>query len=339
MDNGASFADIPGTTGTSYTATAEAGLDLVRYRAVFSNAAGNTPTAAATLTVTQGLAILDAPANETVVVGQKATFTAFATGSTKTTVQWQVSADGGATYSNIAGATKTAYTATRALTPPAKALGAQDGNLYRAVFTNAAGKAVSPAARLTVKYAVTLGAAQKRTVQTGTAVTLVAQSATKVAPTTVQWQSSPDGKAATYTNIAGATGSAYVATAAGTPKFYRAVMVVSGKSVTTKALTLTGALTATVTTQPVAATAAAGKTTFTAAASPKAAVQWQYSTDGGLTYTNAVGSVKTTSAGTTSTSSTLTLTKLTAAQSGRLYRAVFATAAGDTESVAAALTV
>jgi hypothetical protein len=82
------------------------------------------------------------PANQTVTAGQTATFTAAATGSPTPTVQWQVSTDGGVTFSNVSGATSTTLSFTTALS--------QSGNRYRAVFTNSAGTATTTAATLTV---------------------------------------------------------------------------------------------------------------------------------------------------------------------------------------------
>src|SRR5207249_511626 len=54
------------------------------------------------------------PANQTVTAGLTATFTAAATGSPTPTVQWQVSTDGGVTFSNISGATSTTMSFTTA---------------------------------------------------------------------------------------------------------------------------------------------------------------------------------------------------------------------------------
>src|SRR5206468_3785141 len=82
------------------------------------------------------------PTNQTVTAGQTASFTAAATGSPTPTVQWQMSRDGGVTFSNISGATSTSLSFTTALS--------QNGNKYRAVFTNSAGSATTTAATLTV---------------------------------------------------------------------------------------------------------------------------------------------------------------------------------------------
>jgi hypothetical protein len=78
-----------------------------------------------------------------VTAGQTASFSVAASGTPAPTVQWQLSTDGGAQWTTIPGATETTYT-----TPATT--GAQNGDQYRAVFTNAAGTADSNAATLTV---------------------------------------------------------------------------------------------------------------------------------------------------------------------------------------------
>ena len=88
------------------------------------------------------------PTNQTVNAGGTATFMAAASDGnpTPTTVQWQVSTDGGNTFSNIAGATSTTFSFT--------ATAAQNGDEYQAVFSNTAGlSATTSAATLTVKVA------------------------------------------------------------------------------------------------------------------------------------------------------------------------------------------
>src|SRR6266702_859941 len=87
-------------------------------------------------------AVTTSPSSLTITAGQTASFTAAATGTPAPTVQWQVSTDGGVSFSNIAGATLTTLTFTASLS--------QNGNLYQAVFSNSAGSATSSAATLTV---------------------------------------------------------------------------------------------------------------------------------------------------------------------------------------------
>jgi Bacterial Ig-like domain (group 3)/Immunoglobulin I-set domain len=96
-----------------------------------------------TYSVRAGPAVTTQPSSQTVTAGQTASFSVAASGTPAPTVQWQLSTDGGAQWTTISGATETTYT-----TPATT--GAQNGDQYRAVFTNAAGTADSNAATLTV---------------------------------------------------------------------------------------------------------------------------------------------------------------------------------------------
>jgi hypothetical protein len=114
---------------------------------------------------------------------------------------------------------------------------------------------------------------------------------------------------------------------------YRAVFTNAAGTATTTAATLTvnSPTLPTITTQPADQTVAAGQTaTFTAAAtgSPTPTVQWQVSTDGGVTFNNVSGATATTLSFTTALT-----------QSGNRYRAVFTNSAGTATTTAATLTV
>jgi hypothetical protein len=84
------------------------------------------------------------PSGEVVTTGNTAAFTAAASGTPTPTVQWQTdSGTGGATWSNISGATSTTY-----VTGPLTI--ANTGWQYRAIFTNSQGSATTSAATVTV---------------------------------------------------------------------------------------------------------------------------------------------------------------------------------------------
>ena len=83
------------------------------------------------------------PVNVTLNNDSTATFTAAASGSPTPTVQWEFSTNGGASYSNVSGATTTT------LTIP-NVLALQNGTKYRAVFTNANGSVTTTPATMTV---------------------------------------------------------------------------------------------------------------------------------------------------------------------------------------------
>ena len=82
------------------------------------------------------------PVSQTVTRGQTVTFTANASGTPIPGVQWQLSTNGGGSFTNIVGAT--------AKTLSFSTTSRQNGNQYRAVFSNSAGTATTSAATLTV---------------------------------------------------------------------------------------------------------------------------------------------------------------------------------------------
>jgi hypothetical protein len=90
----------------------------------------------------EGPAVFAQPVPQTVDAFETASFSARATGTPWPSVQWQVSTDGGATFSDLEGANAPILAFT--------ALVGDDGRQYRAVFTNASGTAVSDSAALTV---------------------------------------------------------------------------------------------------------------------------------------------------------------------------------------------
>lgn len=137
---GGPFTDISGATSPVLSFTATAAQNGNQYRAVFTNTCGTATTTAATLTVNTAPTVSTNPSSQTVCDGAMASFTAAANGSA--TVQWQVSTNGGGSFSDISGATNTTLTFT--------ASSSQSGNQYRAVFTNSCGTATTTAATLTV---------------------------------------------------------------------------------------------------------------------------------------------------------------------------------------------
>ncbi len=112
------------------------------------------------------------PSAQTVVVGASATFTTAADGLPAPIVQWEVSTNGGTSYTAITGAT----TASLVLSDVTASM---SGELYEAVFTNGEGAATTLAAQLTVAL---VPMANPRTVNvlvgTATSLTLTASDPT-----------------------------------------------------------------------------------------------------------------------------------------------------------------
>jgi hypothetical protein len=233
--NGTNYTNITGATSTSYTiSAAAASQNGYRYRAVFTNSAGSATTTVATLTVQYAPKVTTNPSSKTVNAGQSATFTAAATGSPTPIVQWEVSTDGGNTFSNISGATSTTLTLSATTA-------SQNGYIYKAVFTNSVGSVTTATAKLTVKYAPILGSGPtSQTVTAGQSVTFTASASGNSTPT-VQWQVNTNG-GSSFTNISGATNATLTlssTTATENGYEYRAVFTNSLGSATTTAAILT----------------------------------------------------------------------------------------------------
>ena len=329
VNGGTSWANINGATATTYTTPATTAADLGKlFRAVFTNAVGSAKSASATLTVNDAPNITTQPTSVTVVAGTTATFSAAATGKPTPTVQWQLSANGGTSWTNINGATATTYTTT--------ATSAADlGSQFRAVFSNTVGSATSAAASLTVNSNTTpVVTTQPTSVTVVAGITATFSAAAAGNPTpTVQWQLSANG-GTSWTNINGATATTYITpatTAADHGNLFRAVFSSTVGSATTSAASLRVNFAPSITTQPSKISVLRGNSaTFSASASgnPAPTVQWERSNDAGSTWTNIPGG----------TAATYVFTP-TAADHGILFRAVFTNSVGSATSTAARLTL
>ena len=195
---GKTWTAVAGATSTTLTLTAVKTSSSGRqYRATFKNSTGEATSEAATLTVQSHPAVTKQPTNASVNEGQSATFEATASGSPTPTVQWEVSTDGGGTWSPIEGALSNRLTIV-------SASAAEDGHMFRAVFTNAAGSATTQAALLTV-HAPPVVTQQPSgvTVEVGEDATFEATASGFPTPT-VQWELSTD-EGKTWTAVSGAT--------------------------------------------------------------------------------------------------------------------------------------
>ena len=267
------------------------------------------------------------PVGDVVEAGQSAVFEAAASGTPTPSQRWEVSLNGGGSWSVLAGASSSTLLITNAQTT-------ESGEEFRSVFTNTAGSATSTAATLTVRRApnVTLQPAST-TVEEAQSATFEAAASGFPAPA-VQWEvlSAVGGK---WAPIAGATSGELTIASAKTSenaRQYRAVFTNGAGKATSAAATLTVQKAPAVTKQPASRMVEAGRVaTFEASASgfPTPSVQWEVSSDDGVTWSVMEGA----------TASQLTLASTTTAQSGYEYRAAFTNAAGTVTSQAATLTV
>ena len=150
-DGGATFSDIPGATSTVLNVPSTTlAMNGYEYQAVFSNSCGNATTTVAVLTVISpsSMTVTTQPSKLSVCANTTATFTALASGTPTPAVQWQVSTDAGATFSDIVGATSTTLSFT--------ATAADNGNEYWAIFTSGSSADTSVVAILTINQLPTV---------------------------------------------------------------------------------------------------------------------------------------------------------------------------------------
>jgi IPT/TIG domain len=145
-NGGTLFSDISGATSTTYSFTTAAGDNANQYRAAFANSVGTVDSSPGILTLRTLPTITTQPASTSVHERAVAHFTAAASSYPTPAVQWQVSTNGGTTFSNIARATSTTYSFTTSA--------AENHHRFRAVFTNPVGSTRSAPATLTVTAAV-----------------------------------------------------------------------------------------------------------------------------------------------------------------------------------------
>lgn len=337
--NLANAAPYSGVTTATLTVNPTAlAMNGTAYRCVITGTCAPAATSnCVTLTVNTPIAITSQPSNSTLCAGLQTTFTVAATGTTPT-YQWQESTNGGGTWNNVAngGVYSGVTTATLTLTGVTAGM---SGYQYRCIVNGAATctSANSTAGILTVNTApsITTQPVAATTLCAGNNVTYTV-AANGTAPT-YQWQISTTGAGGPWTNVAnggvysGATTASLTITGVTvgmSGSLYRCV--VSGTcapNATTNNAALTVNTPISITTQPVVTTniCATGSTSFTvAAAGTTPTYQWQISTTGaGGPWTNiANGGVY---GGATTT--TLTLTGITAAMNGSRYRCVVTGAA------------
>jgi hypothetical protein len=139
------------------------------------------------------------PQSVLVTPGADAVFTAAASGAPTPSVQWQQSTDAGSTWVDMPGAT--------AATLSVNATSAQNGNAYRAVFTNAQGSRTTRWGTLSVaaKPSITQQPGSLATPAPGTTFTLTANAGGVPQPA-ADWQVSLDG-GLTWQDISGAQSS------------------------------------------------------------------------------------------------------------------------------------
>ena len=325
---GSTFTNIAGATNASYTTPVLALTDNgTQFRCVVTDSVGSTTSLIATSTVTlANPMITQNPTNDSVYVGQTATFTVAASGG-NLSYKWQSAPSGSSTFTNIAGASGASYTT------PVLAL-SDNGTQFRCIVSNTVGSTTSAAATLTVLLVapvITQNPANASVYSGRTATFTVVATGGGLS---YQWQSAPSGSS-TFANIGGATGSSYtspILTVADNGTQFRCVVTNSVNSATSSAaiVTVTSAVPM-ITQNPSDVSVYSGHTaTFTVAATgPSLTYQWQSAPNGSSTFTNIGGAT-----GTSYTTPVLAL-----ADNGTQFRCVVTSYAAPVSSNAAKLTV
>lgn len=313
-------------TSDSLSLTASSELDQAAVRchitANYDGASHDKYTDSATLTVIFTPVVETSPSDTTLEVGESCSLEVEAIGNSLT-YQWQVSEDGGESYSDLSGQTAAILVLT--------AEAGMNGNYYRCKITNAAGMTYSSAAEITVTEDI-------RTVSPAELSLVEGQSGTfsvnaKSSDISYQWQYSADGL--TWADLRNSDAPRYEILASMSLNGYRYRCVVTNSvgSVTSSAGTLTVVEDTSVTApvisvNPVNVTVDEGQTaTFTVAAEgDDLSYQWQVQKDGGWQ------SVQ----GATGTSYSVVGTRQL---NGSKYRCLVANAAGAVYSLDAILTV
>lgn len=236
------FTNIPGATAGTYTvASTTLAMNGDQFRAVLTNSCGTVNSSAATLTVNSSITITGNPSSVTICEGTNTSFTVAASG-TGLNYQWQVSTNGGGSWTNVVnggvygGATSQTLTITGA-TP------AMNSYQYRAVVSNPpCADGISTAATLTINtFPVITAQPQNTTICEGGNVNFSVTATTGVGVLSYQWQISTNG-GGTYSNIVGATSSSLALTqvTAGANSYrYRVVVTAGCGSVTSNVAILT----------------------------------------------------------------------------------------------------
>jgi predicted secreted protein len=306
-----------------------------QFRAVATNTLGFDTSTAANLTVNSAPAITTQPANQTVITGNTATFTAAASGFPAPVFQWQIYIGGNDTpWANLTdgGDISGSATATLSLSNTTNAL---NGSQYRALASNFVDTAATDTVTLTVLVPAQI------TTQPVNAVVLSGNSATFTVTVTgnpapgFQWYFN---KKLVASNGTSSTLIIANVTSASVGNYTVVVANGIGSPVTSAIATLALGVSPKVTTSPASVTVTVGQSaSFKVAASGTLppTFQWQISTDGGNGWSNLTEG----SGFSGVTSSNLMVNNTTIDQSADQFRALAINAFGTVSSKAATLTI
>ncbi len=328
-DGGLTFNDISGATSATYTIN-NVGLSLSnnKYRVIVTNDCPSTATSlAATLTVTTPPTIVSEPVSQTICAGGNVTFNAQTSGTVQS-YQWQVSEDGGTTFTNIQGANSTTLNLTNVTS-------SMNNQLFH---LNILGCGTTPI--VTSNVVLTVNSTATIVSQPSNANICLGNNASFNAIVsgtnlTYQWQMSTDG-GVSFTDISGETNATLsinnVTNAMNNYQYH----VIVNSTTCPSAITSTNAVLTinngpSINAQPTSSAVCVGKNVTISASSndPNITYQWQVSTDGGTVFNNISGE----------TNSSIVLNNLTFSMNNNKYRVVITNVCTSVNSNVATITV
>jgi hypothetical protein len=330
-DGGSTWANLTDDGNTTGSATANLSLANVtfafnnhQFRALAFNTGGTVASAPAILTVDTSPAFFTQPGNHTVSVGQVTNFSTIITGNPAPALLWQVSSDGGLSWSNLADGNGIvgSNTSVLQLANPNLAMTLRE---FRLVAVNVVGSTFSNAAVLTVLATPAITSlSSSLTAVAGANVTLSVNAGGSL-PLKYQWLF--NGRL-----ISGATSAILTLPKITTARAgnYSVIVTNASGKITSVPITLSVILPPTLTKLAKSLTVRAGSTTsltITAAGTKPFTYQWKY---------NGVNATASNISG--ATTPKITITKATPANTGA-YLVIVTNAAGSTPSSSVMLTV
>ena len=287
------------------------------------------------LTVNAATNISSQPTASAICANANTTFSVSATG-TAITYQWQVSTNGGVTFTNLSNGAPYSTVTTNTLNITAAPVSLNTYQ-YRCVISGSCSPLNSAAAVLTVNASPTVVTPPSSTaICAGNTVSFTVGASGGI--TGYQWQVSTDA-GVTFNNIGGATAATYSFVAGLPQNNYQYRCVVTGScspAATSSAAVLTVGSTLIINSQPTGTIVCAGSNaSYSVNVSGTVTYQWQVSTDGGATYTNITNGGIYSNA----TTATLNLTGVPATANSNLYRCAISGSCPTINSNGALLTV
>ncbi len=313
IDGGNSYTDITGETNSILNLTnVTSSMNNYKYRVIVNSTVcpGEIISNEALLTISNSAVITNQPIDNNTCTGGNALFSVSATGS-GLVYQWNVSTDGGVTFTNIPGETNTTLTVSNVIN-------AMEGNLYHVTITNAC-SAIGTNSDNAVLHVIASPEITTQPIDVITCVNTPAQFNTLVTGSSItyQWQVSTDG-GLTFNNIPNETNSSLnftnVDTSMNQNKYKLIISSPNCGSIVSNVVLLIVDDPASISIQPADINTCENTNAVLSISASGTSIlyQWQISTDGGITFTNITGE----------TNSTLNLSAVTSIQNNNQYRVI-----------------